>query len=137
MPRVIFKGKTQVAGKNIGNLIVLINNEQLNQFRNKEVSYTLIVEPKHEMSDKADKHDVKYKGFKSTTMKHYFDVTSAESGKTHLVDLELGCGCDHGGAQGIANGTICSHELAVFRYIGTESPTLINKARKRTRYHDG
>lgn len=128
---ITFKGKTRCDGKRIGNLIILINHEDLNQYRGKELSYTLTVGPVSDLSDKADRHTVAYKGYSEATRKHLFEVTSCESKETYLIDLEVGCGCKHGGGQGIANGNMCSHDLAVFRFIGTQDPKIISKHVRR------
>lgn len=47
---------------------------------------------------------------------HFFNVES-ESGSTHNVSLQLGCDCDYMSVQGVANGHICSHILAVLNNI--------------------
>lgn len=43
---------------------------------------------------------------------HFFKVES-DSGEEHSVSIQVGCDCRYMGVQGIANGCICSHVLAV------------------------
>ena len=47
---------------------------------------------------------------------HFFKVES-ESGNEHSVSIQAGCDCTYMGVQGIANGHICSHVLAVLEEI--------------------
>lgn len=47
---------------------------------------------------------------------HFFKVESVK-GSDHSVSIQVGCDCTYMGVQGIANGTICSHILAVFENI--------------------
>ena len=47
---------------------------------------------------------------------HFFKVESA-SGKIHNVTIQAGCDCKYMSVQGIANGQICSHVMAVLEDI--------------------
>ena len=47
---------------------------------------------------------------------HFFKVKT-ETGKTHSVSVQVGCDCKYMGVQGLANGKICSHVLAVFNDV--------------------
>lgn len=47
---------------------------------------------------------------------HFFKVDS-DSGDSYSVSVQVGCDCKYMGVQGIANGCICSHVLAVFEDI--------------------
>jgi len=48
---------------------------------------------------------------------HFFEVTSGNSGKNHSVSIKINCDCDYTSIRGQANGTMCSHVLAVLREV--------------------
>lgn len=50
---------------------------------------------------------------------HFFEVTS-KSGEKYNVSIQANCDCRFMGIQGIANGKICSHIIAVCKKIGNE-----------------
>ena len=47
---------------------------------------------------------------------HFFKVDTLGNNE-HSVSIQVGCDCTYMGVQGIANGKICSHVLAVFENI--------------------
>lgn len=47
---------------------------------------------------------------------HFFKVETQEATE-HSVSIQVGCDCTYMGVQGVANGEICSHILAVFEDI--------------------
>ena len=63
---------------------------------------------------KANEHKVKHL---FSGKEHFFEVDSGSSEK-YSVSIKVGCDCRYMGVQGIANGEICSHVLAVINKIG-------------------
>jgi len=65
------------------------------------------------LRDRAKKHEVinEFSG-----KMHFFKVRS-DNGEEHNVSIQAGCDCTYMGVQGIANGYICSHVLAVMEKI--------------------
>ena len=47
---------------------------------------------------------------------HFFKVET-QGATEHSVSIQVGCDCTYMGVQGVANGEICSHILAVFEDI--------------------
>lgn len=47
---------------------------------------------------------------------HFFKVEST-TGSEHSVSIQVGCDCTYMGVQGVPNGQICSHILAVFSEV--------------------
>ena len=62
--------------------------------------------------------------------RHFFDVKSSATGETHHVDLQVGCDCKYMGIQGIANADICSHILAVLKWIARTGEIQQNETKK-------
>lgn len=65
------------------------------------------------LQEKAKLHKVKH-SFSGKS--HFFEVES-ESGQKYSVSVKVACDCKYMSVQGIANGGICSHILAVFKYL--------------------
>ena len=63
--------------------------------------------------NQAEKHKVTHE---HSGKIHFFKVESP-SKEEHSVSIQVGCDCTYMGAQGIANGQICSHVLAVIKQI--------------------
>jgi len=66
------------------------------------------------IKNKADKHSVKHT---FSGKSHFFEVISGNSGEKYTVSIKINCDCDYMSVQGQANGTMCSHVLAVLREI--------------------
>ena len=80
-------------------------------FKNVKVTHPLEMETY--LQKRAKKHKVIHE---FSGKSHFFRVVS-DSGKEHSVSIQVGCDCTYMGVQGIANGDICSHVLAVFEEI--------------------
>jgi len=68
---------------------------------------------KHYLKMRAEKHKVTHE---HSGRSHFFKVES-DSGNEHSVSIQAGCDCTYMGVQGLANGQICSHVLAVFNNV--------------------
>ena len=57
---------------------------------------------------------------------HFYKVTSGESGEEYNTSIQVGCDCRYMGAEGIANGMICSHVLKTLMEIVETGDIRIN-----------
>ena len=68
---------------------------------------------KNYLQKKAEQHKVTHE---FSGRQHFFKVES-KSGQEYSVSIQAKCDCKYMGVQGVANGEICSHILAVFENI--------------------
>jgi len=73
--------------------------------------------------NRAKKHKVKhiYSG-----KYHFFSVENDE-GKFNDVSIKVNCGCEFMGIQGVPNGKICSHFVAVCKKIAKQGAIVPNE----------
>jgi len=71
------------------------------------------MEMKNYIRKRAEKHKVTHS---FSGQRHFFNVKS-DSGQTHDVIIQAGCSCKYMAIQGLANGKLCSHIIAVYKEI--------------------
>lgn len=62
---------------------------------------------------RANQHNVKHT---FSGKRHFFEVTTLQ-GETYNVSFQANCDCKFMGTEGVAQGKLCSHIMAVFKSI--------------------
>jgi len=76
---------------------------------------------------KANDHEVIHE---FSGKQHFFNVKS-KSGNEHSVSLQLGCDCEYMSIQGVTQGRICSHIIAVLETVCEQGNVTVSVGAKQ------
>lgn len=109
--RLTYEGETKIEGNRIGSFCILRAEESLKRYKNRKMHYKVIL-----TDDDPVRHNINYIGFKKD--RHFFEVTSGDSGEKYMVDISFGCDCRHSSIKGIPLGIPCKHiRLALSKFL--------------------